>query len=317
MSIITKYLNKIYQWSWVQRGEAWIKTHSFPGVKEISIYDVGRFFVHEVQENKLQIQAAAVTYNFLLAIPPFMLFLTSLVPFLQLENVEETLLLAIRLVTPNEALYQNLSSVIMDFMNNQRGEILSFGLLMTLYVSSNGIMALLHSFERSLPVYVKRGGVARRWTAIKLTVMLCLVLIMTLVTLIIQAKSVNVYLLMLFNNTVVVRLVSIAIVICLILVAISSIYTYGPRLSSRMKFVSPGSAFATFLIVLTSAVFFFLVNNFIQYNKVYGSLGTLMAFMIWIWLNTFVILIGYELNISILLAKNADTNRAEAPSDTK
>ncbi len=307
MSLITKYLNKIHQWAWVQKAEAWVREHSFPGVREISIFEVGRFFFHEIRENKLQIQAAAVTYNFLLAIPPFMLFLTSLVPFLQLENVEETFLLAIRLVTPNDALYEKISAVVMDFMNNQRGEILSFGLLMTLYVSSNGIMALLQSFERSLPVYVKRGGVAKRWTAIKLTVMLSLVLMMTLVTLIIQARSVNSLLLLLFNNTVVIRLVSIAIVVALILVAISAIYTYGPRLSSRMKFVSPGSLFATFLIVLTSAVFFFLVNNFIQYNKVYGSLGTLMAFMIWIWLNTFVILIGYELNISILLAKNADT----------
>lgn len=306
MKFIDKYLNKIKSSALVQIGERWVRSHSFPGVEGISIYEVGRFFAREMRENKLQMRAAAVTYNFLLAIPPFLLFLSSLVPFFRLDNVEETLLNTIQLVTPNQALYENISEIVLDFMNNQRGEILSFGLLMTLYVSSNGIVALLQSFERVLPVYVKRTGIGRRWSAIKLTVMLSFILLITLATLILQAQALNAYLLMIFNNTVVIRLVSIAIVIGLILVGVSSIYTYGPRLSSKMKFVSPGSVMATFLIVLTSVVFFFLVNNFIQYNRVYGSLGTLMAFMVWIWLNTFVILIGYELNISILLAKNAE-----------
>ena len=74
--------------------------------------------------------------------------------------------------------------------------------------------------------------------------------------------------------------------------------------------MSVGAIFATVMSIVTTVVFFFLVNNFINYNKVYGSIGTLMAFMVWMWLNTFIIIIGYELNVSILLGKISRTQNA-------
>ena len=97
---------------------------------------------------------------------------------------------------------------------------------------------------------------------------------------------------------------------------ISLIYTYGPSLVHKFSFVSPGSVFATVLSVITTVVFFFLVNNFINYNKVYGSIGTLMAFMVWVWLNTMVILLGFELNVSILLGKFSN-NEVKAKQHNK
>ena len=277
-----------------------------PGFGKMSLYEVGRFFLKGLWNSKMNERCAAVTYNFLMAIPPTLLFLFSLVPYLPLENAQDTILYTLRLITPNENAYTNVSSIIIDFMNKEQTGVLSIGILFTLFFSSNGMLALIRSFERASHIYRTRSGLRKRWTAIKLTVMLILVALLSLAVLIIQSEAVNELILSIFNNTIIVRLLSIAIIIFIILFAISVIYTYGPSLKHRMKFFSPGSIFATFLSVATTTVFYFLVNNFINYSKVYGSIGTLMAFMVWLWLNTMVILVGYELNVSIILAKNAN-----------
>jgi membrane protein len=90
------------------------------------------------------------------------------------------------------------------------------------------------------------------------------------------------------------------------------VYTYGPSLNDRFDFLSPGSVFATVLCILTTGVFYFLVNHFINYSKIYGSIGSIMAFMVWMWLNTMAILLGYELNVSIMLAQTSKNNVPEA-----
>ena len=165
------------------------------------------------------------------------------------------------------------------------------------------MMGLMRYFDRDLRVYVKRNAFQRRWRAIKLTFMLIIVVLLSIVALIIQTQDVNNFLLGVFGNVAAVKIFSMLLIIIIIFCAISLLYIYGPSLSHRFRFVSPGSVFATISCVLLSAIFFFMVNNFLNYNKVYGSIGTVIAFFVWIWMNTMVIMLGYDLNISILLGK--------------
>jgi membrane protein len=296
----------LLNWPIVRSYLNWAKRTLIPGSDGMSVYEVSKFFVMELKSNRLNVSCAAVTYNFLMAIPPTLLFLFSLVPYFPLRDVQDTILVTLRMVTPNERAYSSASKIITDFMNNEQEGVLSFGILLTIFFSSNGMMGLIRNFERSLPIYVKRTGIKKRWTAIKLTLMLICVAILSLAVFIIQTQAVNELILSVFNNTVVIRLLSLIVVILIVFCTISMIYTYGPSLSHRSKFVSPGSVFATLLSVVVTTVFFFLVNHFIHYNKVYGSIGSIMAFMAWVWLNTMVILIGYELNVSILLARHSN-----------
>lgn len=284
----------------------WVHDTTIPGSGGMSYYEVGKFFVQEIRANRLEVSCAAVTYNFLTAIPPTLLVFFSLIPYLPLKGVQDTILSTIRLIAPNDV-YISLSTIITDIMNNEREGVLSFGLLLTIFFSSNGMMGMIKSFERSLPIYVKRSGLKRRWTAIKLTFMLMGVIIISMAVFIIQTQALNDILVRVFGNIGVIRITSLLIVTLIIFCAISVIYTYGPSLNQRFNFVSTGSVVATVLSVATTSIFFFLANNFIHYNQVYGSIGTLMVFMIWLWLNNMVILLGYELNVSILLAKNART----------
>jgi len=281
-----------------------------PGAEGLSLYIVGKFFFVEIKDLKLSEKAAAVTYNFLMALPPTLLFLFSLVPYLPLGGIEPTILNTLKLVMPNQHIYDTVSKVIIDFMHTQRKDVLSFGILLTLYYSSNGLISLMRSFDDSLKVYKKRSGFARRWTAIKLTFVLICVAILSLAAFVIQRKDLNQLLLKVFGGVLAIKIFSILIILIIIFCAISIIYTYGPSLTHEFKFISAGSVFATLMSVISTAVFFFLVNNFINYNKVYGSIGTLIAFMVWLWMNVLILLLGYELNVSILLGKISRTEHA-------
>jgi membrane protein len=188
-------------------------------------------------------------------------------------------------------------------MAKQHASVLSWGIVMVLFFSSNGVMALMRSFDKSLLLYKSRNAFQRRWTAMKLTLVLMALSVLTVSVLVIQSKTLNPIILTLFHNMAPVKILSSIILTLLVFITISVIYTYGPSLSHRFKFVSAGSICATLASVIATAIFFFLVNNFFNYNKVYGSIGTLIAFMVWVWLNTTIVLLGYELNVSILLGK--------------
>ena len=274
-----------------------------PGLNGASLYEVGKFFIREMRTLKLQERAAAVTYNFLMAMPPTFLFLFSLVPYLPLKNVEQTILNTVKLLTPNNRIYASVHDVLVDFMTKQHHDVLSYGIVLVIFFSSNGMMGLMRSFDKSLTLYVKRSALQRRWTAIKLTVMLIGVTIIAIAVLIIQSKKLNSVIVKLFHHIVAAKILSFIILILVVFIAISLIYTYGPSLTRRFRFVSAGSVFATLASITATSVFFFIVNHFINYNKVYGSIGSLIAFMVWVWLNTIIILLGYELNVSILLGK--------------
>ncbi len=278
-----------------------------PGFEGFSLLQISKFFFSQIGDTKLSERVAAVTYNLMMAIPPTMLFLFSLVPYLPIRDAQQTILSTLALVIPSREVYNDVSNVIVDFMTTRRTDLLSFGILMTLFFSSNGMMGLMRGFDRSLSIYKERTELKRRWTAIKLTFMLIWVVIISLGVIILQTEWLNVWLAHIFGNAFPVRLTSMVVLALIVFLAICIIYTYGPSLSHRFKFMSPGAVMATLLIIIVTTVFFYLVNNFINYNQVYGSIGTLIAFMVWMWLNTLIILLGYELNVSILLGKISRT----------
>lgn len=263
----------------------------------------------EIRVNKLNVRGAAVTYNFVMAMPPTLLFLCSLIPYLPIKGIQTYIFQILHIITPNNPEYYNtLSGIVVDFLNNERRDILSIGILFTLFFSSNGMMGLMRSFDRQSSIYKRRSALSRRWTAIKLTIFVLIVALLTMAALVLQTTLINHLLEKLFNNDIAViaiKFFSLLLVTLLVFLSICLVYKYGPSLTHRWHFISAGSVFATIMCVLFTTVFFFLVDHVIHYNKVYGSIGTLMAFLVWLFLNTQVILLGFELNVSILLAKMA------------
>jgi membrane protein len=238
------------------------------------------------------------------------LFVFSLLPYLPFKHVDSTIFGILKLVTPNQNIYTNVHGVVADFMSKQHAGVLSYGVILVLFFSSNGVMGLMRCFDKSKDLYIKRTGLQRRWMAVKLTLILICLSIITLSVLIFQSKDLNPLIITRFHSLLAVKLLSGVILALLVFITISIIYTYGPSLCYKFKFVSTGSVCATIASVITTSVFFFLVNHFLNYNKLYGSIGTLIAFMVWVWLHTIIILLGYELNVSLLLGKLSRENNA-------
>jgi membrane protein len=275
-----------------------------PGFQGFSVYEIAHSIFKNIQEKRFSERAAAISFNFLMAIPPTLIVLFSLVPFLPLDNVEQILLQSIRTVSPNDRLYESVARVVSDFMNTKRREILSFGILFTLFYSSNGMMGLIRAFDhRITEIHVWRTGLSRRWKAIKLTLMLVSFTLISLGILVIQSRALDEWIWQLTGNTTIVKIIGWLVLVMILYFSICIIYTYGPSLNKKIKFFSPGSFLATLLFIAVSYGFFFIASNFVNYNKVYGSIGTLMMFMIWMFIAAMVILVGYEINLAIMLKK--------------
>lgn len=274
-----------------------------PGFEGVSIYDAGRFFIENMNNVHLQDRSAAVTYHFLTALPPTLLFLFTLIPYLPLADVQATILNTLKLVIANKETYNSAAEIVHDFLNQEQRSILSFSLILTIFYSSEGMMGLMRYFDRDQKVYVERGIFKRRWAAVKLTLMLIGVILLSIIAIIIQSKTVNEILLKLFGNVQLVKITSLMLIFFIIFSAISCIYIYGPSLTHRFRFFSAGAIFATMLSVLSSTIFFYAANHFLNYDKVYGSIGSLIVFFALMSMNTRIIMLGYDLNVSILMGR--------------
>lgn len=269
-----------------------------------------RLFFKQLFNSKIETRAKAVTFSFVLAIPPLLVFFLSLVPLLPVENILDTILNALWLILQNESTYNAIRTVIEDFALRVKGGYISIGLLTTLFFSSNGMMALMDAFDRELPYVVHRPGWKDRIRAILLTILVMVVVIFFGIALIIQADFINQYLLMIFDSTLLPRLFSFAIIVLLVFVTIATIYRYGPSLKKNVPFWSIGAMITTLGFGLITVIFFYVINHFINYNAIYGPIGSLVALLVWMQFLSYLMLIGYELNLSIYLGKMYDPIRS-------
>lgn len=278
-----------------------LKKIRIPGGHGASVYDIGTAFFKNLKDIRLTERAAAISFNFLMAIPPSLIFLVSLIPFLPMEKAQETILNSLHLLSPNPRLLATVESIINDFMTNKRRELLSFGFLFTIFVSSNGVMGILRSFDRDSPGHIKRSGMSRRWKAIRLTLGLMLGFLVSIALIVIQTNLLDKYLVDLVGGTMIIKLISWITLVLIIYITICILYKYGPSLQHEFRFFSAGAFIATLLFIIVSYGFFYIANHFINYNKVYGSIGTLLMLMAWMFITGMVILIGYEINLAILV----------------
>jgi len=275
-----------------------------PGFQGLPLYDVVIFFAKQMTKVGINDRAAAISFNFLMAIPAATIFLCTLIPYMPISTqITIELLDLAKMFTPDEKTYGVIANFLNDFLNTPRSGLLSFGFLVAVFYASNAVMALMRSFNRSLHSFKERTFFNERWTAIKLTTVLMLMLIVTISLLVTQGELFQWIMETLQIQNVIIRQLIFSvrwiIIILLILGSIGYVYKYAPAIHKRWKLASPGAIFATFLVVLSTFGFSFYVNNFGSYNKIYGSIGTIMILMFLIYLNSLILLIGYELNVCI------------------
>lgn len=285
-----------------------IKPLGFTG---LSLYDVSVFFIKGLQEGAITTRASSLAFNFFLAFFPSIIVFFTLIPYIPIDGFQQTLMEIISNVLPpstNSATFSTLE----DIINNQRGGLLSIGFILALYFSTNGMSSLIQAFNSSYHIRENESIIKHQMLSILLTIVISALVFLTII-LIIFGKATIIYMIdyQLINENKLVLLNSAKwlILIFMLFLGITTIFNLGPAIKSQIKIFSPGAILATLFIILTSIVFSYYIDNFSQYNKIYGSIGTLIIILLWIYFNAIFLLIGFELNASIFNAKKNLTDK--------
>ncbi|MFZ6025775.1 MAG: YihY/virulence factor BrkB family protein [Bacteroidota bacterium] len=275
-----------------------------PGFQGLPLFDVVVFFFKQINKVGLNERAAAISFNLIMALPAALLFLFSLIPYFPKSfNVDKQILSLFKDITPNTETYRFLSDIMIDLLKKNVG-IFSFGFLLLVFYASNAMIGIIRTFDRS--IQQQKGFLFhQRWRAIQLTAILILLVIGSSLVLIGQEQL---YGLMksLFSITSkkplpLLNALRWLVIVGLVFYGIAFTYKYAPSVTKRWKLVSPGSLLATFLTLTTTLVFSYWVSLFASssYNRIYGSIGTVLILMLLMYINSLILLIGFELNVSI------------------
>jgi membrane protein len=280
------------------------------GFSGLSIYDVTIFFWKGLMEGAITTRASSLAFNFFLAFFPSIIVFLTLIPYIPVTGLQETLMELLNVVLPpstNEITFNALD----DIINNTRAGLLSIGFLLALYFSTNGINSLIEAFNASYHIRENRPIIQQRILSLGLTLLLSFMLIIAMgliifgkfaVSYLTEYKLITQYAgeLILYGKWFTILLV--------LWLGISVLFHLGPSIKSKWKLFTPGSILATLGIIITSIGFNYYINHFSQYNKIYGSIGTLMIILIWMYFNSIILLTGFELNASIANAKGKGEN---------
>jgi len=283
-----------------------------PGFGGIPISHVISFVIKGFRKGVLVTRASSIAFNLLMAILPSSIFIFTLIPFVPIQNFQEELIRLFENIIPSNA-FSYLETTIIDIVTRKSGGLLVIMFFATIFFSTNGIHAIIHAFVVSSHSFTTRSWINQRKISILL---LFIVLIMFSMAgfLLIFGKLVVTGLVEsdIINSDLVTSLLILTkwiLIILLLFHAISFLYYFAPARKSEFKLFSAGSIIATFLFIITSLGFSAFVNNFGPYNKLFGSIGTLMVILLWLYLNSIALLIGFELNASIKEAKEEDLKK--------
>lgn len=281
----------------------WSRSYSPPGFSGISLYEVISFVIKETQKDNLTTRANSISFSLFLSIFPAIIFVFTLLPlFTVVKDYTSMMSEQLQGVIPQSA-HDYIFSIINDITSIKRDGLLSLGAILALFFSSNGMLTLMSGFDKAYNhTFKPRSWLYSRLIAISLTVVLTFLLIISLVMMVVENKVMDylkeIYHIsdgLLFSFS----LLNWIFAIFMVYTGISLIYTFGPSMHRRIPFINVGSLIATVFSLLTSLGFSYFINNFGRYNEIYGSIGALMVMMVWIQFNSFILLVGFELNASI------------------
>ena len=283
-------------------------------------YDFLKRITDKITGDELGDRAAAVAYNLILAVFPTLIFLFTLIPYIPVPNLSDRILGAFQNVLSGDT-FASAYTTIKDIISRPHSGILSLGFILALYSATSGVVALMRAFNASHRTGEQRSFIKTRLIAAGLTLSLAFALVLAIVALVVGGVVID-YLSKfgVFDNVVVYYLLKIArylVVFAVFVGVVSIIYRYGPDVNMKWNFVTPGAVTASVLIVLTTLAFSYYVANFGSYNKVYGSIGTLIALMVWINLVMLLMILGFEMNVSLYdLEGDKNPKVSEKTTDT-
>lgn len=273
--------------------------------RQTTLYNTLDLFLENTGKHGLITKANGVAFSFTLAIFPSIIFIFTLIPYIHsvIPHIGTDSIMSFLASVMPEAMYEAATGTIHDIVSNKRQGLLSFGALLALILATNGMHGLMSTFNSIYKTNEKRGFFRTRLIATGLTLVLSSVLFFSIILMVIGKIVLN------FLSTegfitqdYIIYLLTILkyfVIVIAFFIAISTIYYFAPAIHDRWRFFSAGAVFSAVACVATSYAFSFYINNFSNYNKLYGSLGMLIALMVWLYLLSLILLVGFEYNASV------------------
>jgi membrane protein len=290
------------------------KRFTIPGFEGVPIYNVLRLFVKAIIDGDIAQRASAINFSFFLALFPTLLFFFTLIPFIPVDGFQDELISLIERALP-DATNESVLEVIDSIIILPHSGVLSLGFVLALFFSSNGFKSIIIAFNSSIHIKEDRPFFNLQFVSLVLVVMFSLTTIIVISTFITERFLLNflmehsfiknefIYFILLVSDWL--------IFIGMIFFMVSFLYYYAPKQRKKFRLVSAGSTFTTIIIIIVIYLFNMYINNFGKYNLLYGSIGTLLIVLLWIYINAFILLIGFEINSSIVAAKDSELLEAK------
>lgn len=273
-----------------------------PGFQHINLYEIGRFLFRQFNSIGLYDRASSISFNLIMALPAGLLFMFSILPYFPATlKAKKQVLNLFKDISPNSTTYHFITDIVNDLLSQHVG-VFSFGFILLLFYSSNAMTGIIRSFDKSI-MQNKPFFLHQRMRALRLTLILFLLFFASIIVFIGQ-DQLTILLREGFNlkrKTIVPYWNTLrwVFIILLLFYGNAFIYKYAPHIKEKWPLFSPGAIMSTVLMLLTTLGFSYWVNNYSSYNKIYGSIGTVLVVMSLVYINALILLIGFELNVSI------------------
>ncbi|MEZ7513984.1 YihY/virulence factor BrkB family protein [Flavobacterium frigidarium] len=286
-----------------------LKKVKLPWLEGLTLYDLLEHYGIGVAEGALSNRAGSIAFSFFMALFPFALFILNLIPYIPIEGFQADFLKFVEDGVPPNTFYA-ISNIVNDILHNSHSGLLSSGFLLSIFLMANGLNAILGGFQNSKHVLVKRGFFQQYLIAIGMSLLLSVLLIVTVATIVVFEVFIQKLTAREFLNEQIplVVLGRYVFLILMILITTSILFKFGTKHDKTRSFISIGSVFTTIFTIIISYFFGIWVIRFSQYNELYGSIGTLLIVMFYIWINCMILLLGFELNATITKLKRKNIN---------
>jgi membrane protein len=285
------------------------------GSQSKNLYDVLRIFIQQLKKDNINERAGSMAFSYTIALFPLLLFLLNLVPYLQdfFPMVTTANILSfVQGIIPGDV-YVTIESTLLDIVSKPRQSLLSLGFFFALFASTQGVVSMMNSFNSVYKTKENRSWLSARAIAISI--------VLALVVTILAASSVMIiggfwiakledtqlfssdFVIFLFNS------LKFLILLAVFYVTSAFIFRFAPAIHDKWHFFSTGAKLAGLLITISFYGFIFYLENFASYNKLYGSIGTIIALMLWLYLTSVIVLVCFEVNVSFDLAEEKQRNR--------
>lgn len=289
-----------------------IKRIKLPWLQGLSLYDLLKLYLDGIVQGALSYRAAAIAFSFFMALFPFALFILNLIPYIPIDNFQVDFLAFVQNGVPPNT-YDAIAKIINDILTKSHSGLLSTGFIMSIFLMTNGVNAIFGGFENSKYITIKRNFFRQYFISLAMSVVLSLILLFTVATIIVFEVFIQKTRLqdILSEDIPLIKLGRYIFLIAMILSTTSLLFKFGTKRQQKRSFISIGSVFTTILIILSSYFFGIWVLKFSRYNELYGSIGTLLIVMFYIWINCMILLLGFDLNAAIYKLRKEKLEKLE------